>query len=231
MKFNNDTLTIIRRSTLFSALAPDQFNTLISSARLYDLAEGKILFQQGQAADEVFICLDGFIKLFRLTPNGGEKIVDIIPPGNSFAEAVMFIGGSGYPVHAMALKPAMVAGINSAQYRTMLLDSPELCFNMMALMSQRMHWLLNEVDRLTLHNATFRLVNWLLETQEAASAPDDRIVLGVPKHVVASRLSIKPETFSRILKRLSDQQLINVSDQYIDLLDRPLLEEMIRIEL
>lgn len=230
MKLDAPTLRLLHRSPLFQALAPDQFNELVTTARKYELAEGETLFQQGQAADEVFVCASGFMKLFRLTPNGDEKIVDIITPGNSFAEAVLFMGGGQYPVHAVALKPATVIGVNLKQYEQILRGSVDLCFSMMGLMSRRLHWLLNEVDRLTLHNATFRLLIWLLETPTENSAACPRVVLDVPKHVVASRLSIKPETFSRILKRLSDQELISVDDQYINLLDIARLEEMVRFE-
>ena len=230
MKFDNYTLTILLRSPLFRALEPNQFNALVDTAHLYALNEGEMLFRQGDPLNEVFINIQGFVKLFRLTPNGDEKVVDIITPGSSFAEAVLFMGGRQYPVHAVALKPAVVVGINAVQYEQMLRSSVDLCFGMMGLMSRRMHWLLNEVDRLTLHNATFRLVIWLLEMRCNASTCN-RIVLDVPKHVVASRLSIKPETFSRILKRLTSHQLISVNDQHIDLLDVAMLEEMIRAEL
>jgi CRP-like cAMP-binding protein len=230
MKFDNYTLTVLHRSPLFRALEPDQFNALVDAAHLYTLNEGEFLFRQGDPLNEVFVDIKGFMKLFRLTPNGDEKVVDIIAPGSSFAEAVLFMGGQQYPVHAVALKPAVVVGINAAQYEQMLRASVDLCFGMMGLMSRRMHWLLNEVDRLTLHNATFRLVIWLLEMR--CSDPScDRIVLDVPKHVVASRLSIKPETFSRILKRLTSQELIAVNDQHITLLDVAALEALVRVEL
>jgi CRP-like cAMP-binding protein len=197
---------------------------------LYTLNEGELLFRQGDPLNEVFVNIKGFVKLFRLTPNGDEKVVDIISPGSSFAEAVLFMGGRQFPVHAVALKPTVVVGINAAQYEHMLRSSVDLCFGMMGLMSRRMHWLLNEVDRLTLHNATFRLVMWLLEMR-CSDPACNRIVLDVPKHVVASRLSIKPETFSRILKRLTSLKLIAVNDHHIELLDVGVLEEMIRVEL
>lgn len=230
MKLDNYTLTVLHRSPLFRALEPDQFNALVDTAHLYTLNEGEFLFRQGDPLNEVFVDIKGFMKLFRLTPNGDEKVVDIIAPGSSFAEAVLFMGGQQYPVHAVALKPAVVVGINAAQYEQILRSSIDLCFGMMGLMSRRMHWLLNEVDRLTLHNATFRLVIWLLEMR-CSDPACGRIVLDVPKHVVASRLSIKPETFSRILKRLTSQELIAVNDQHITLLDVAALEALVRIEL
>lgn len=230
MKLDNKTLTLLHRSPLFRAIAPSQFNELIDSSKPHFLDEGEFLFRQSDPLEEVYFCVEGSIKLFRLTPNGDEKIIDIIPPGNSFAEAVMFMGGQRYPVYAVALRPTFVVGINAAQYLDMLRSSSELCINMMGLMSRRMHWLLNEVDRLTLHNATFRLASYLLEMRDC-NKDEHRVCLNAPKHVIASRLSIKPETFSRILKRLSDQKLISVHDQYIELLDEAGLETIVRTEI
>lgn len=227
MKITEPTLDLLQQTPLLNALDAEQFQGLLKTAVLYNLAEGELLFQQGQPLEQIFICTQGFIKLFRLTPNGDEKIVEIISAGNSFAEAVLFLGGQQYPVHAVALKSAQVIGINAQQYQKMLHSSVEVCFHLMGLMSKRMHWLLTEVDRLTLHNATFRLLTWLLEAPAQSST---LILLDVPKHVLASRLSIKPETLSRILKRLSEQQLIRVEDQVIELLDRVELQKMVELE-
>lgn len=227
MKITEPTLDLLQQTPLLNALDAEQFQGLLKTAVLYNLAEGELLFQQGQPLEQIFICTQGFIKLFRLTPNGDEKIVEIISAGNSFAEAVLFLGGQQYPVHAVALKSAQVVGINAQQYQKMLHSSVKVCFHLMGLMSKRMHWLLTEVDRLTLHNATFRLLTWLLEAPAQSST---LILLDVPKHVLASRLSIKPETLSRILKRLSEQQLIWVEDQVIELLDRVELQKMVELE-
>ena len=227
MKLSEPSLKLVQQTPLLKALDAAQFQVLLANASVYDLAEGEFLFQQGQPLEQLFICIEGFIKLFRLTPNGDEKIVEIISAGNSFAEAVLFLGGQQYPVHAVALKPAQVLGINAEQYQQILRSSVDVCFHLMGLMSKRMHWLLTEVDRLTLHNATFRLLSWLLEAPTHAS---NTILLDVPKHVLASRLSIKPETLSRILKRLSEQQLIRVDEQMIELLDRVALQRMVDVE-
>lgn len=227
MKLSEPSLKLVQKTPLLKALDTKQFQALLANASVYDLAEGEFLFQQGQPLEQLFICIEGFIKLFRLTPNGDEKIVEIISAGNSFAEAVLFLGGQQYPVHAVALKPAQVLGINAEQYQQILRSSVDVCFHLMGLMSKRMHWLLTEVDRLTLHNATFRLLSWLLEAPTHAS---NMILLDVPKHVLASRLSIKPETLSRILKRLSEQQLIRVDEQMIELLDRVALQRMVDVE-
>jgi len=85
----------------------------------------------------------------------------------------------------------------------------------MAMMTQRLRWQVNEIDRLTLHSATFRLVTYLLEEIKTRPHPNDEINLNAPKNVLASRLGIQPETFSRILGRLSSKELIEVDRQSI----------------
>ncbi|QLQ32575.1 MAG: winged helix-turn-helix domain-containing protein [Candidatus Thiothrix singaporensis] len=88
----------------------------------------------------------------------------------------------------------------------------------MSLLSKRIQWLLDEVDNLTLHNATFRLIYFLLETHQHPNYCNI-ISLDVPKHVLASRLSVRPETLSRILKNLAKQELIALHDHKIELVD------------
>ncbi|MBE9561336.1 MAG: winged helix-turn-helix domain-containing protein [Proteobacteria bacterium] len=88
-------------------------------------------------------------------------------------------------------------------------------------MSQRLHMWINEIDQLTLQSATYRLINYLLY-----QVPDGnnsyKIEFLIPKHVIASRLSIQPETFSRILNSLNKAELIRVDARtiYIDNVDR-----------
>lgn len=219
----------VRKNPLLRVLDDTQITAVMERAQCYSLAEGEYLFRQGDPVKQIFIAAEGFVKLFRLTPGGDEKVVDIIKAGDSFAEAAAFRAMPRYPVHATALKPACIIGIDIAHYLELLRQSPELCFNLMGVMSQRMHWLLNEVDRLTLHNATFRLAAYLLDLQ-AGNDGDPLIHFDVPKHVIASRLSVKPETLSRILKQLSERALIKVRENNIELLDPDALLEMTRIE-
>jgi DNA-binding MarR family transcriptional regulator len=107
----------------------------------------------------------------------------------------------------------------------MLSESIDVCFQLMAAMSQKMHWLVNEVNRLSLHDATYRLVTFLLDQKPKTS---NIIHCKVPKNVIASRLSIKPETLSRILKKLSDKKLIKTNNNnYIEILDVEQLKNLI----
>lgn len=206
----------LRDLHLFAPLNAEQIERMRESAREIRLEPGQPLFTRGEPAHRFFVVIEGTLKLFLLSRSGEEKIVDIVQPGHTFAEAVMFMNPVGYPVNATALTEARLIAFENRVFLSLLDEAPALMRELLAAMSQRLHGLVREIDELTLHNATYRLVAYLLE-QERADAHGVR--LAIPKQVVASRLSIKPETLSRILARLREQGLVKVSGEHITLLD------------
>ena len=223
-----ETRALLRRTYLFSALNDAQLNQMLESVRLVELGAGERLFERGQEANRFFLVMEGQMKLYRLSASGDEKVIEIVRRGGTFAEAVLFMGVKGYPVNADALSPSVVASFSNEVFRELLKDSADTCFRLMASMSRRLHSRLEEIDALTLHNATYRLVAYLLELAGPKERGQQRVNLGVAKHVVASRLSIQPETFSRILKRLSKDGLIEPNGSEIEITELGRLRELMR---
>ncbi len=209
----------LRKHILFSALSDEQLRLIARHSRILHLVEGEILFQQDQPAERFFRLCSGQIKLSRLSLEGTEHVIEVVHPGQPFAEAVLFMKKRVFPVNAEALMPCEVLAVDSASFLQMLYDSRETCFRLMADMSYRLHIFVNEIDNLTLQNATFRLVHYLLQQIVDCQAQTADVELVTSKQILASRLSIKPETFSRILKSLSQQGLLTVNGRTIHIRD------------
>jgi CRP-like cAMP-binding protein len=207
----------LRSAHLLASLSEAQLERVAKKARHLNLDEGKVLFSQGDPADRFYFLLRGQVKLYRLSAEGNEKIIEIVGPGHTFAEALMFLARPRYPVSCAALMPAELIAIDAADFTAMLRDSVETCIMLLGELSQRLRGLIAEIDRLSLQSATCRVAGYLL-----AKAPSDadEYQLEVPKGVVASRLSVKPETFSRIIKHLSESGIISVHGGLIRILDR-----------
>ncbi len=226
MTIIGDPAQMLRRTYLFSALDDEQLRTVVASMQELNVDEGRKLFEHGQPADKFFLLCEGQVKLYRLSEEGDEKVIEIVRPGQTFAEAVMFMSGKVYPVNADALVKSRLLAFPNAVYKELLRNSVDACFRLMADMSQRLHQRLNEIDSLTLHNATYRLVTYLLGELPEGVLTSTEIVLTTPKHIIASRLSIKPETFSRILTRLARDGLIVVRGNSIVLADLEQLRQV-----
>jgi len=204
---------------LFSGLKEDQLQTMLETAYSIELSPREILFEAGQPADHFYLLRSGQVKLFALSDSGDEKVVEVIYPGETFAEAITFMTVKSYPVCAEAISASEVISFDMNAFRRILEESRETCMRLMADMSRRLRKRIAEINNLTLHNATYRLVVYLLEQIPPGVVELPEIQLGTPKSVIASRLSIQPETFSRILGKLSRQKLIRVHQNTITLLD------------
>lgn len=201
----------LRAHPVFSKLTAEQQERVLKKARRVYLEAGEHLFEYGDKAERFFQVVEGQIKLFRLSPEGGEKVIEIVTPGTLFAEALMFTDRGTYPVSAEALSQAELLAFDSKAFKAVLQESPETCVMLNAELSSWLEHLVEEVNALTLHNATLRVANYLLRLMPAVSPQgQDGIRLPAPKHLIASRLSITPETLSRIFHNLTEAGFITV---------------------
>ena len=206
---------------LMSHLGEGQLEKIRKTMKQINLSEGEHLFEQGQSADRFYMVRSGQMKLYRVSAEGSERVIEVKHPGEVFAEAVMFLDSREYPVSASALLNTELVAFDFTTFSGVLAESQETCFQMLANMSRDLHQNINQVDYLTLQNATFRLVNYLLQQVPSQHEFEDsyEIELKTSKSVIASCLSIQPETFSRILRSLKNRELIRVHGKSIQLLD------------
>jgi len=203
---------------LFEALDDVQLKRIMQTTRRVSVPAKTRLFERGSEANYFYVLNTGQIKLFCLSSDGGEKVMEVIYPKQSFAEAIMFMSQHVYPVSSSAIVDSEVYQFSMKSFRSILQESQECCFRLLGIMGRRLHAKVNDISNLTLHNATYRIVVYLLE-----QLPDDAevlsdIYLSTPKNIVASRLSIKPETFSRIMLQLSKSGLIEVDGNDITIM-------------
>ncbi len=200
----------VRGHHLFAGLTPPQLQRVVSTASIVNAESGQLLFDRGQPARHFYIVLDGQVNLVLYSKAGEEKIVDILVGGQSFAEAVMFMAGPVYPVSAVAADTSRIARFSSEDYVGLLRESPETCLRMLGHLSQRLHMRIREIEYLTLDSATHRLVRMLEGRVPAGGDGPHEILLQESRQEIASRLSMKPETLSRILRTLADTGVLVV---------------------
>ena len=159
---NLETLArVVRGHHLFAGLSPAQLQRVLAASHVDEYEPGQYLFDRGQPAQHFYIVVEGQVNLVLHSKAGEEKIVDILGPGNSFAEAVLFMEGPVYPVSAVAAARSQVARFQNREYLATLRESPETCLRMLGHLSQRLHMRLREIEYLTLESATHRLVRMI----------------------------------------------------------------------
>ncbi len=207
---------------LFNEMNPVELERLAQGCQLRRLTRGDMVFHFGQPCEEFHVTVIGQIKLFAISPSGQEKVIELVGPGNSFAEALMFTG-KPYILIAQALTDSMVLSVKKHAVLAEIEREPKFALRMLAGISRRLHGLVHDVEAYALHSGMQRVIGYLLGEQGLDDAPGASetmtVSLPVSKATIASRLSLTPEYFSRVLHELEAAGLIEIDKRDIRILD------------
>ncbi len=195
-------LTIIRETALFNGIDETTFDVILDDAVVHELSRGETVFLQGDRADAFYVVLDGWVKLFRLTPAGEEAIVNVFTRGQSFAEAAAFTGGR-FPVSSEAVTDCRLLYIPVSRLFEKIREEPEVGLALLASTSRHLHVLVQQIEQLKAHTGAQRVAEFLVELCPPVNGKCT-IVLPYDKALIAGRLGMKPESLSRAFQRLRD---------------------------
>jgi CRP/FNR family transcriptional regulator, dissimilatory nitrate respiration regulator len=205
---------------LFKELAPDELDRIAQGTTELHVPRGEILFNKGAPCVGFHLVIYGQVKLAFISPQGSEKVVEIVGPGFSFGEALMFME-KPYIVMAQTLSDSLLLHVSREAVFAELEREPKFARKMLAGLSRRLHGLISDVESYSLQSGTQRVIGYLLRQDEdqAATRRTYAVTLPTSKAVVASRLNLTPEHFSRILHELADAGLISVEGREVNILD------------
>jgi len=205
----------IRQHYLFSGLDDDVFDNLAAEISVESFEKGEVLFHRGDDAKDFYFIEAGQVELSLISPDGQKKVVEVIAHGRTFAEAIVFMREGKFPVSAEALSNSVVYRIPNDAYRRILQDSTNACLRLLSDVCRHLHQRVQEIERLTIQNARSRLASYLIDHIVETDDDEATVRLDLPKHIIASRLSITPETLSRLLRAMSDDGILTVDDKVV----------------
>ena len=220
------TLDFLRNLPLFRELDLPQLDAIAAATTEQRVAVGAVLFHRGDPCDGIYVIVVGRVKLALLAPAGAEKVIEILGPGQSFGEAVMFLGKPQI-LGAEALADSLLLFIRKNAIVEAVERNPQFARRMLDELSLRLYRLVADIEAYTLKSATERVTGYLLAAlvEDTGAQPGD-VLLAESKSVLASRLNITREHFSRILHELAQAGLIRVSGRNIHILDPAGLREL-----
>lgn len=198
---------------MFSELKPAQIEPLVAGTRLLEVPRGATLFNRGDLANGFYLLVEGQVKLGVTSPQGDEKVIGLIQPGESFGEAVLFLERP-FPIYAQATLDAKVLLITKDAIFDILENDAVVVRRMLAGISARNRQLVNDIESISLQNSTQRLIGYLIQISTDSPNPE-HVQLPANKMTIASMLNITPETLSRVMLRLQNTGLIEVNGKEI----------------
>lgn len=208
----------VQNTRLFAAVPPEMLEPVIQTVVQRNYAARQVIFSQEDACNGFYLLLGGAVKLFKLSGDGREHILHIIEPGETFAEAAMFSGGT-FPANAETIRPCSLLLFRKEPFLTLVESNPKLAIKLLGGMSMWLRRLVDQVEALALKDAGARLAKHLLEARK-----ENLVHLKAPKAAVASHLAMSPETLSRLFLRMETRGILQVEGATIHILNPAALE-------
>ncbi len=207
---------------LFVDLSPNDIEQLSAIVHQRKVQRGELLFSEGDTAKGFYVVAEGRVKVYKLSADGKERILHIVQPGATFADAAIF-GDGNYPAYAEPLVASRLLFFPKRDFLNLLHNQSQMAINMIAGLSRYLRQFATQVEQLTFQDVPARLAKYLLTLP---GAENGRVVLPISKGQLASNLGTVSETMSRTLRKLSDEGLLEVDGKNITLNDLDDLEDL-----
>ncbi len=211
-----DAHDILTTSYLFRDLDTELLDIFARATVVKRHAKGSLLFLHQDEATQFYVVGSGWVKLFRETLDGKEAIVDVVNAGHLLGETAIF-EQNHYTSSAEIVEDAVLASLPLSLLQEKIEADPKLAMKLFTAMSRFRRQQEDELEHRDLQTAPQRIGCFLLRLCDPNHNGPVRLNLPYDKMLIASRLGMKPETFSRALNRLKEETQIHIDGATIEM--------------
>lgn len=217
-----DLTLLLKTCRMFADLDRHELETIQAFSLRRDYRKGQVIFNEGDPTRGFYLVVAGAVKLARVMTDGRERVLHVVEAGDTFAEAAIFM--TDYPATAEALVTSTtVIQIDKAGFKQLLAGNQKLTFKIFGTMSRWLRELRDTITDLTMKEVPARFASYVLSLPVEAGKP---IKVGISKTTIAQMLATTKETFSRLLHRLAEQEILTYRGSHIRILDRKRLRRI-----
>ena len=196
--------SVVNNLPLFSGISEEERDGLLREGKLRQLAKGEYLFHQGDPIPYFYIICSGNMQMLRDTPDGKAITTQMKPRGKTIGKADILLGDSSHHrVSACAIDDVVLLEFPASWLRN-IAKNPVISLNILTRMSQYAHMIEVESEQKNTMNGAQRVGCFLQRLRSMHGLDAEKFELPYAKALIASRLGMEPETFSRALANLKD---------------------------
>ncbi len=207
---------LVSKHSLFSAMPESLIEGFLHAAQPISVANGTTLFMQNDESEWFYFITNGWVKLFRETLDGDEAVIDMVTNGHIFGESAIIDDGI-HSFGATTVEDCQLIRMPSKMLRLAVAENHSVALAMLGSMSRHRKQQTREIESLNLQNASQRIGCFLLRLCGVNDIEPISLQLPYDKSLIAARLGMKSETFSRALNKLRNDTSITVKGSNVEI--------------
>jgi len=200
---------------------------LARSVHWMSVSRDKLLLDFKDETSDVFIIVEGSVRVVVRTPVGQEVILDDLGPGGIFGEMAA-IDHAPRSANVSALHPTRLCRIPGPKFIQFVLRSPDVCLRLLRTLTARLRLQDERMMELALLPVRHRLIADLLRLSRPRPNGAGRVLSPpVPHHTIAARIGARRETVTLAMSELSRSGLLEATPRAIVLPQPEALRKMV----
>jgi CRP/FNR family cyclic AMP-dependent transcriptional regulator len=190
----------LRRVPLLSALNEQQIESLAAASARRNFPKGRTIVSEGEPSQSLYILLSGRAKVQRSDSEGKEVILAVLGSGDFFGE-MSLIDDAPRSASVITIESCDFMSIAKESFKAMLLQSNEMCMQVMRGLVRRLREADQKIETLALLDVYGRVARVLLDFSEQVNG--ERVVRNrLPRQEIAKMIGASREMVSRVMKGL-----------------------------
>ncbi len=208
---------ILQDIPLFSELTVEELREITALSRLLNYKKDEYVFHEGEEFLGIYIVLKGQVKIFKMSPQGKEYILHLLTKSQLFGDVPLFTGGD-CPASVQVLEDTTLLFVPKNEFLQLLEDNPKLSFKIMSGFARRLKNITVKAEDLSLKEVINRLADYIVKGIDNGgnkNFPEPFFKIPLSNPTLAAYLGTIPETISRAIKKLKDNNIIRVHERTV----------------
>jgi len=221
---------LLRKVSLFSDLDESLFDILIEVIEVRSFPKNKIIFFEGDSGSALYFIKSGKVKVSKLSEAGREIIVHILGPGDIFAEVTLFQKDAVYPATAEVIEDAVIGMIRNKNLEKLVLENPQMALELIRALTNKITTIQERIRHLGANDAVERTIQVLLALSNGHGNKTQNgieLCVNITRQDLAAFVGTTRETISRILSKLNQAGVIDISGKSIVITDMEGLKDWV----
>lgn len=212
---------VLRQAPMFAALDDAEASALRATMHAVKLRRGEILFREGDIGDELYVVMDGKVKMGRTSTDGRENLLSVLGPGQMFGELSLFDPGPRSST-VTAVTDADLLALGQDQLLSWLTGRPEVARGLLLQLASRLRGLNDQVADLVFSDVPGRVAKALLDLARRFGRPADGSVHvhhDLTQEELAQLVGASRETVNKALADFVHRGWIRLEQRAVVILD------------
>ena len=212
---------ILHQTPLFASLDLEGASALRELLTEQVVLKGEVLFYEGEPGNDLFMILEGKIKLVHASTDGRESLMAVLGPGEMFGELSLFDPGPRTST-AKALTETHALRLSNQQLMPWLAGRPEVAASLLQALARRLRRTNEAMADLVFSDVPGRVAKALMELGEkfGALTPNGLLVThDMTQEELAQLVGASRETVNKALADFAQRGWITLESRQVLILD------------